>query len=88
MNEKENTGNDKKHADFQDSYRRSSNFSNPIKEEEFKIKKNGKLKLEPEESEDKLNETDKERIADAMDSFQERTEITPGGKQEDDQEEK
>lgn len=77
--------NEKKHADFQDSYRRSSNFNSPMKDEEFKIKKNGDLKLHDKESQDELDETEKKRIADAMDSFQERTEITPGGEQDEEE---
>lgn len=77
--------NEKKHADFQDSYRRSSNFNSPMKDEEFKIKKNGDLKLQDKKSQDELDETEKERIADAMDSFQERTEFTPGGEQDDEE---
>ncbi len=77
--------NKKKHADFQDSYRRSSNFNNPVKGEEFKIKKNGDLKLQDQESKKGLDQSEKERIADAMDSFEERTEITPGGEQDDEE---
>lgn len=67
--------NSKKHADFQDSYRRSSNFNNVKKEEHFEIKKNGKLKLEQEDQE--LEESDRARIEDAMDSFEERKDGTP-----------
>ena len=35
----------KKHADFQDSYHRSSNFNKVTKKEKFTLKGNGKLKL-------------------------------------------
>ncbi|WP_031429000.1 hypothetical protein [Flavimarina sp. Hel_I_48] len=63
MKKQENT---KKHADFQDSYRQSSNFNSSVKDEDFKIKKNGKLKLEKEEEKDSLEGTDKERINDAL----------------------
>ncbi|WP_186988691.1 hypothetical protein [Constantimarinum furrinae] len=37
------------HADFQDAYHRSSNFNKVTKQEKFKVKGNGKLKLEQEE---------------------------------------
>lgn len=59
--------NSKKHADFQDSYRRSSNFNNSIKDEDFKIKKNGKLKFADEDEKNALDQTEAERIKDAVD---------------------
>jgi len=59
--------NKKKHADFQDSYRRSSNFNNTTKDEDFKIKKNGKLKLEDETEKNALDQSEEERINDAVD---------------------
>lgn len=39
------TSNKKKHADFQDPYRRSSNFRRVIKKEEFEIEGDGELQL-------------------------------------------
>ncbi len=39
----------KDHADFQDAYRRSSNFRNIIKREHFEISKRGDVKLVSEE---------------------------------------
>lgn len=85
MGNKEKAGKDKKHADFQDSYRRSSNFNNPIKDEDFKIKKNGKLKMRDQKQKkgNELDESEKQRIADAMDTFDERDEKTPEEEQED-----
>ncbi len=73
--------NKKDHADFQDEYRKSSNFSNPIEKENLKPKGNGDVKMA--EGLDKMSETDKKKIADAMDSFQQKTEMTPGGEQND-----
>ncbi len=40
-----NTEKSKKHADFQDSYRRSSNFLNYIKKERFELTEKGKIKF-------------------------------------------
>lgn len=39
----------KKHADFQDRYRRSSNFRSVIKKEKFKIDEDGSLVIKPKE---------------------------------------
>lgn len=36
----------KKHADFQDEYRKSSNFGKTDKKEDLKIKGDGELKME------------------------------------------
>lgn len=77
-------GKPKDHADFQDNYRRSSNFNSNVKDENFEIEGDGELKID--KSKEKLtdiSEDDKKRIADAMDSFQQRIEITPGGEQSD-----
>lgn len=40
----------KKHADFQDDYRKSSNFGKTDKAEELNIKGDGELKLEKDEN--------------------------------------
>jgi len=72
---------DKKHADFQNSYRRSSNFQKIVPEKEFEVQGEGELKLADGTNDNK--ELDKEKIADAMDKFIERTEQTPGGEQTD-----
>ncbi|MCH2489047.1 MAG: hypothetical protein MK211_02745 [Flavobacteriales bacterium] len=48
----------KKHADFQDSYRRSSNFGKAIKNEDFAVTGNGKLKLTDEERKARMNVAD------------------------------
>ena len=39
------TENKKRHADFQSSYRRSSNFRNVIKRERLEITEDGEVKL-------------------------------------------
>lgn len=69
--------NNKKHADFQNNYRRSSNFQKIVPEEEFEVQGEGELKMADDNDANK--ELDKEKIADAMDKFIERTEQTPGG---------
>ena len=43
-----NTTQNKKHADFQDAHRRSSNFNRTIPKEEFEIKGNGDVSLDNE----------------------------------------
>ncbi|WP_313113451.1 hypothetical protein [Aequorivita sediminis] len=40
----------KKHADFQDEYRKSSNFGKTDKTDELNIKGDGELKLEKDEN--------------------------------------
>lgn len=77
----EEKNNKKKHADFQDEYRKSLNFGKTEKNENLKVAGNGDVKLA--KAEDGLNESDKQKIADAMDSFREKTEMTPGGIQSD-----
>ena len=42
--------NKKKHADFQDEYRKSSNFGKLQPEEDLKIKGDGELKMEKDAS--------------------------------------
>ena len=81
----DNKENPKQHADFQDNYRRSSNFNNSLKDEDFKIKKNGKLKMEKDsdKKEADFNESEKKRIKDAVDSYEERTDSKPDGEQSD-----
>ncbi|RDK85213.1 hypothetical protein [Marinirhabdus gelatinilytica] len=39
----------KSHADFQDNYRRSSNFRSVIKKEKFEITNKGEVKIVSEE---------------------------------------
>ena len=43
----------KKHADFQDRYRRSSNFRSVIKKEKFRIGEDGSLVINPKDQKDK-----------------------------------
>ncbi|MDC7993535.1 hypothetical protein [Altibacter sp. HG106] len=56
----EKTRKQKKHADFQDAYRRSSNFNKTTKKEDFQPGDNGELTLAQKE------ERDAKKIADAM----------------------
>ena len=46
-----NTTQNKKHADFQDPYRRSSNFRRTIPKEKFIIDEEGELHLDPSSKE-------------------------------------
>ena len=48
-----NTNLTKKHADFQDRYRRSSNFRNIVKKERFNISGDGEVILNKEQSKPK-----------------------------------
>ncbi|WGK64484.1 hypothetical protein [Croceiramulus getboli] len=70
-----------KQAPFQSEYRKSSNFDSTSPNPDLEINKDGRLKLSEESG--SLDETDKERIADAMDNMRERIEQTPGGEQSD-----
>lgn len=79
------TNKDKEHADFQDSYRRSSNFGKTDSEDPLKVAGDGEVKLSKEG--DTMSKSDKQKISDAMDSMQQRMEITPGGDQSDTTEE-
>lgn len=74
---------DKKHADFQSNYRRSSNFNDTEKDKDLTLDKNGELILDSSDKQDIVKESDKEKIADAMDKMRERIEQTPGGEQSD-----
>ena len=60
------TDNKKDHADFQSKYNQSKNFKVEAKNEEFKIKGDGELKLAKGST---FTETEKNKIADAMDSM-------------------
>ena len=71
---------DKKHADFQSKYRQSSNFNDTKKDSDYNLNEKGNLELADNED---LKESDKKKIADAMNSFRERIEQTPGGEQTD-----
>lgn len=56
----------KKHADFQDEYRKSSNFEKLSEKDDLKIKGDGKLKID--EDEKMKSEEEKEEIDDALKS--------------------
>ncbi|GEQ86415.1 hypothetical protein ULMS_19230 [Patiriisocius marinistellae] len=62
----------KDHADFQSDYRQSSNFNAEARDENLEVAKNGNVKL----SEKPLSETDKQKIADAMDNMRNKIENT------------
>lgn len=54
----------KKHADFQDEYRKSSNFGKTDKKEELKIKGDGELKLA---NDDEMKaEAEKKKVSEAL----------------------
>lgn len=76
------TTNTKKHADFQSSYRRSSNFNRTLPKEDFKIKGDGKVKLDTKKRLDEYTTSEKQDMVDRMDRFQQRIEQIPGGDQE------
>ncbi|SDB35945.1 hypothetical protein SAMN03097699_0893 [Flavobacteriaceae bacterium MAR_2010_188] len=59
----------KEHADFQDAYRRSSNFSqiNEDEAEELKIEGDGEVHIK---SSDESDESDEEKIKDAMEQLE------------------
>ncbi|MAZ28461.1 MAG: hypothetical protein CL868_15460 [Cytophagaceae bacterium] len=56
------------HADFQDNYRRSSNFYNTVKHEHFDIEGDGELSLDQKT---KKEMEDEKRIEDVMKSLDE-----------------
>ncbi|MTE26466.1 hypothetical protein [Winogradskyella ouciana] len=68
----------KKHADFQQPYRKSSNFDKITKDEA--LKPDGKGNLVPEEDLTKIKDSDKKTIHDAMDDMQHNIEMIPGDK--------
>lgn len=71
----------KKHADFQNDYRKSSNFNNPIKNDILKVVGDGEVKLKNKS--DIMTDSDKKKIAKVMDDCQQKTEMKPVGKQTD-----
>ncbi|MGJ8666006.1 MAG: hypothetical protein ACSHW7_06560 [Patiriisocius sp.] len=66
------TSKNKDHADFQSNYRQSSNFNSEARDENLKVSKDGNVKI----SKDPISETDKKKIADAMDSMRNKIENT------------
>ncbi|WP_373056232.1 hypothetical protein [Zunongwangia sp. H14] len=57
---------EKDHADFQDKYRRSSNFGREEKDDRLKVKGDGTLKTD--EDQEGLSEEEKEHIKKVTDS--------------------
>lgn len=54
----------KEHADFQDEYRKSSNFGKTDKKKELEIKGDGKLKMEKDM--EMQSEAEKKKISDTL----------------------
>ena len=54
----------KKHADFQDEYRKSSNFGKITKEEDFKIKGDGEVKLKEDKA--MKDRSEKKKISETL----------------------
>lgn len=59
--------NKKKHADFQDESRKSSNFGKADKKEDLEIKGDGKLKMEKDE--EMKAESEKKKIDKTLDKI-------------------
>lgn len=57
----------KKHADFQDEYRKSSNFGKTDKKEDLEIKGDGELKLEKDK--EMKDKSEKEEIKKTLDKI-------------------
>lgn len=69
LNKKRNameTEHKKTHADFQDGYRRSSNFNNVIKKEDFNVEGDGELSMSAAAKKDQEED---QRIEDVMKSL-------------------
>ncbi|WP_026449866.1 hypothetical protein [Aequorivita capsosiphonis] len=54
----------KEHADFQNEYRKSSNFGKTDKKEDLKIKGDGELKMEKDE--EMKSKSEKKKISDTL----------------------
>jgi len=65
--------NKKDHADFQSEYHQSKNFNSAAKDESLKPTGKGNVKLENGED---MSDSDKQKIADAMDHMQRKYENT------------
>ena len=68
----------KKHADFQQPYKKSSNFDKTTKEEP--LKPDGKGNLVKKEDLSNMKDSDKKTIHDAMDDMQHNIDMIPGDK--------
>ncbi|WP_179020178.1 hypothetical protein [Winogradskyella forsetii] len=71
---------EKKHADFQQQYDKSSNFDKVTKDEE--LKPDGKGNLVKKKDLNDLKDSDKKKIHDAMDRMQRNIEMIPGEDEE------
>ncbi|WP_452223656.1 hypothetical protein [Lacinutrix chionoecetis] len=67
---------DKKHADFQSKYRKSSNFDKVTKDEKFQTDGKGNLKKKSDLNE--LSAEQKDKIAKSMDNMHHDIEMIPG----------
>ncbi|MDN3492568.1 hypothetical protein [Winogradskyella bathintestinalis] len=72
--------NEKKHADFQDNYRKSSNFNKQTKDVNLETDGKGNLKKTTKINE--LSDSEKNKIADSMDKMQRNIEMIPDGNSE------
>ncbi|WP_179343696.1 hypothetical protein [Winogradskyella ursingii] len=75
---------EKKHADFQDRYTKSSNFDKKTKGSE--LKPDGKGNLVKKKKLTSLSDGEKQNIANAMDHMRENIEMIPTGKKEEEEE--
>ena len=67
---------EKKHADFQQPYDKSSNFDKETKD--VNLKPDGKGNLVKKENLTNMKDSDKKKIHDAMDRMQQNIEMIPG----------
>ncbi|NNE32813.1 MAG: hypothetical protein HKN40_10640 [Winogradskyella sp.] len=67
---------EKKHADFQDRYTKSSNFTKKTKN--MDLKPDGKGNLVRKKDLNSLSDSEKENIASAMDKMRHNIEMIPG----------
>ena len=75
---------EKKHADFQYPYKKSSNFKKVTKNEDFNT--DGKGNLTKENNANSLSDLDKKNIANAMDKMRHDVEMIPGEYDKDEEE--
>lgn len=71
---------EKKHADFQSPYKKSSNFDKETKD--VNLEADGKGNLVKSKNIDQLSDSEKNKIADSMDKMHRKIEMIPGGQDE------
>jgi len=67
---------EKKHADFQDKYRKSSNFNKVTKD--VNLDADGKGNVTTQKNLNDLSDSEKKNIENAMDKMQQNIEMIPG----------